>query len=137
MKHNDLIQQNHNENIVYMLREMTAEQVCAYIRGALTSNGIRGRFNMSGYDSVFAKGSCTLENQAILNKFAHLGLYDYTRFLFLDFYKGDGTVYYSYWGDSNLPHQELSNLGGETTTNIIYKILQVTVLSGRTPRRRS
>lgn len=42
----------------------------------------RYRFEMSGYENV--TGDVTIYNQLVLNKFAHLGIYDYTRFLFLD-----------------------------------------------------
>ena len=132
----------HDEQIDYngwaikSLREMSKEQVLAHIRGILTTNGVRARFDMSGYDGRVSKGACTLGNQAILNRFAHLGLYDYTKFLFLDFYKGGGTVYYKDWGARGLEYQELSDLGGETTTEIIYKILEITVLSDKSTRRR-
>ena len=85
MTHDDQIE--YNGWIIKRLREMSKEQVLAHIRGILTTNGVRARFDMSGYDGRVSKGACTLWNQAILNRFAHLGLYDYTKFLFLDFYK--------------------------------------------------
>ncbi len=39
---------------------------------------------MSGYESH--QGECTLQNLNVLNKFADLGIYDYTAYLYLDFY---------------------------------------------------
>jgi len=116
------------------LREMSKSEVLSYIRGVLTTGGVRSRFNMSGYDVGGVKGSCTLHNQTILNTFSHLGLYDYTYFLFLDFYKGNGTVYYYTWGERTA--RTLDDLGGETTSEIIYKILKLTVLSDKSTRRR-
>ena len=56
------------------------------------------RFEMSGYESK--KGECTLSNLSIVNKFADLGIYDYTYYLFLDFYKGTPTLYLKYWGSN-------------------------------------
>lgn len=88
---------------------------------------------MSGYESQ--KGKCTVNNQMILNKFAHLGIYDYTNYLFLDFYKGIGTLYFQYFGDDVVHHRiELSGLG---TTEIIFEIFNKTILSGKSKRRRN
>ena len=124
----------YEEIIIARLRGMSGKEVLAYIRGVLTTDGIRSGFNMSGYDGTGTKGSCTLGNQAILNRFAHLGLYDYTEFLFLDFYKGTGGIYYKNWGGGSL--EVMDYLDGETTAEIIYRILQITVLSDKPTRRR-
>src|SRR4051812_26678868 len=65
------------------------------------------RFDMSGYEDE--TGQCTKHNLAIVNEFADLGIYDYTNYLFLDFYKGQGTLYLKYFSDNkNLEFQ----LGG-------------------------
>jgi hypothetical protein len=52
------------------------------------------RFKMSGYEAE--TGSCTIWNTSILNEFADLGIYDYTCYLFLDFYKGTPKLYLRY-----------------------------------------
>jgi hypothetical protein len=90
------------------------------------------RFQMSGYEGK--TGECTLHNLAILNEFADLGIYDYTSYLFLDFYKGCGTLYYQYFGNSTNQEEEL---GGITTTEIVYIIFGKTILSNMSTRRRT
>ena len=90
------------------------------------------RFVMSGYDIDFP-GTCTVHNQSILNIFAYLGIYDYTKFLFLDFYKGYGTLYLEYWETDISEEIEFDNLG---TTEIIYEIFKLTIFSNKTKRRR-
>ena len=92
----------------------------------------RYRFEMSGYENV--TGDVTIYNQMILNKFAHLGIYDYTRFLFLDFYKGVGTLYFQYWNSDEVYEIEFPGLG---TVEIIEEILKLTVYSGKQKRRRN
>lgn len=91
----------------------------------------RYRFEMSGYENV--TGDVTIYNQMILNKFAHLGIYDYTRFLVLDFYKGVGTLYFQYWNSDEVCEIEFPGLG---TVEIIEEILKLTVYSGKQKRRR-
>jgi hypothetical protein len=89
------------------------------------------RFNMSGYESE--TGECTVNNLAILNKFAYLGIYDYTDYLFLDFYKGTPVIYLRWFGSgTNLEF----DLPGFTTSEIIYKIFELTIFSGKAKRRR-
>jgi hypothetical protein len=90
------------------------------------------RFEMSGYEG--RTGQCTLQNLAIVNEFAELGIYDYTSYLFLDFYKGTGTLYYQYFGDNS--HQ-IEDFSGYGTTEIIYEIFQKTIFSKKPTRRRS
>lgn len=90
------------------------------------------RFDMSGYDDSKC-GDCTLHNLAILNEFADLGIYDYTDYLFLDFYKGQPTLYMRYFKDDKHLNFELC---GWTTSEIIYFIFQKTILSGKNKRRR-
>ncbi|MBU0626063.1 hypothetical protein KKH82_01190 [Patescibacteria group bacterium] len=89
------------------------------------------RFNMSGYEGK--TGECTVSNVAILNEFASLGIYDYTTYLFLDFYKGIGTLYLQYFGENENIELEL---GGYGTTEIIYTIFEKTIFSNKPTRRR-
>ena len=81
------------------------------------------RFEMSGYEGK--TGKCTKHNIEIVNKFANLGIYDYTSYLFLDFHKGTGTLYYQDFGNANTVKEE--ELGGYTTSDIIYKIFEKTI----------
>lgn len=90
------------------------------------------RFEMSGYEGSHT-GECTLSNLSIVNLFADLGIYDYTDYLFLDFYKGMGVLYLKYFQtDRNIE----IDLGGYRTVDIIYEIFKVTIFSGRRTRRR-
>jgi len=89
------------------------------------------RFEMSGDESE--TGQCTVDNLEILNRFADLGIYDFTHYLFLDFYKGTPTIYLSYfWEEANLEY----SLDGYGTTEIIYEVFQKTIFSGKSKRRR-
>lgn len=89
------------------------------------------RFEMSGYEDH--PGDCTLQNLDIVNLFADLGIYNYTSYLFLDFHKGDGTLYLKYfWENENLE----INLGGYTTVEIINEIFKKTIFSDKRTRRR-
>lgn len=90
-------------------------------------------FEMSGYDS--GTGTTTVHNQAILNRFAKFGIYDYTHYLFLDFHKGCGSLYLKYWDTGEVLELE-SEFGGWTTSEIIALIYLITVGSGRRKRRR-
>ena len=91
------------------------------------------RFNMSGYESQ--TGKCTTWNLSILNQFADLGIYDYTSYLFLDFYKGEPTIYLKYFfEDENI---EISGLSGYGTIELIYKIFELTIFSDKPKRRRN
>ena len=91
------------------------------------------RFNMSGYDHTI-KGICTLLNLGILNEFAYLGIYDYTSYLFLDFYKGNATLYLQYWNEDENLKIDFDCYG---TTEIIYEIFKYTFLSDKKERRRN
>jgi len=91
------------------------------------------RFEMSGYESD--TGDCTVHNQKVLNVFAKFGIYDYTEYLFLDFYKGCPILYYRYWREKE--HVVVNEWYGWTTSEIILEILNLTVYSGRQTRRRS
>jgi len=90
------------------------------------------RFEMSGYESQ--TGKCTLWNLSILNEFADLGIYDFTSYLFLDFYKGTPTIYLKYFNENE--NLEIDGLSGYGTTEIIYKIFQLTIFSDKGKRRR-
>ena len=70
--------------------------------------------------------------ERIINEFADLGIYDYTHFMRLDFYKGGGTLYFKFWSEE---YQEI-DFCGDGTTEIIYQILKMTCLSDRLKRRR-
>ena len=129
------------------LKAQSKDQILEFIRQRLSFSDIEchlrnvnkesfrkehKRFEMSGYESE--TGQCTKFNMEILNEFADLGIYDYTSYLFLDFYKGIGTLYFKYFcSDEN---QELE-LAGDGTTEIIYKIFQLTILSNKSTRRRN
>lgn len=89
------------------------------------------RFEMSGYEDK--TGQCTLHNLSILNEFADLGIYDYTEYLFLDFYKGTPKLYFKYFANSENNEIDLSGYG---TCEIIYKIFQLTIFSNKMMRRR-
>ena len=105
------------------------------------------RFEMSGYDYIdhrikissiefepkHGNGSCTLHNTDILNEFAYLGIYDYTSYLFLDFYKGSVTLYLQYWNEKENLEIDLTCYG---TREIIYEIFKYTIFSGKGQRRR-
>ncbi len=130
------------------LRSMSKEDIYSFIRERLafdcvTAASLRHvdpdefkkehrRFEMSGYEGK--TGECTVHNLGILNEFADLGIYDYTEYLFLDFHKGTGTLYLKYLGSD---HNDQIELDGFGTVEIIYKVIEITVLSGMITRRRS
>jgi len=133
--------QKEQSEYIETLKTMEESEIKQFIRERLTKDGERLRFEMTGYDSsdipnsLYQKGSCTLHNQKILNVFAYLGLYDYTNFLFLDFYKGGSSLYFKYWRDDELFINDDFTIGA-TTTEIIYEIFKLTILSNRLTRRR-
>lgn len=90
------------------------------------------RFDMSGYESQ--TGKCTIWNLSVLNEFADLGIYDHTSYLFLDFYKGTPTIYLKYFSESE--NIEIDDLSGCGTTEIIYKVFELTIFSDKGKRRR-
>jgi len=110
-----------DNNILSQLRHIDIEEMKKEHR----------RFEMSGYESI--KGECTLHNQSIINEFADLGIYDYTTYLFLDFYKGTPTLYMQYFQGGENIKIELSGYG---TTEIIYLIFEKTIFSNNIKRRR-
>lgn len=130
-----------------VLATKTQEEVFDFIRQRLVFNSDIGsqlryadmaafekehrRFEMSGYESE--TGACTEHNMGIVNRFADLGIYDYTNYLFLDFYKGIGTLYLKYFNEEE--NLEFA-LGGCGTTEIIYEIFQKTIFSNKSTRRR-
>lgn len=130
------------------LQKKSKEEVMNFIRQRLSfSKGVlssmRGlepeqiekqhkRFEMSGYESK--TGQCTIWNTSLLNEFADLGIYDYTSYLFLDFYKGTPTLYMKYFNeDDNL---KFDDWGGSGTTEIIYNIFELTIFTDKRKRRR-
>ena len=129
-------------NYIKVIKTMKRSVAIGFIRACLTSDdGEKLKFNMSGYDSFDASdslskmGSCTVHNQKVLNVFAYLGLYDYTDFLFLDFYKGGSRLYFKYWNEDELYINEDFTYG-HSTSEIIYKIFTLTILSDKKTRRR-
>ena len=123
-----------------MLKGMGKKEWMAYIDGVLTVDGERLRFDMSGYeadnnDDGFTVESCSVRNQEILNKFAYLGIYDYNRYLSLDFHKGGGLCITGngyLGGETTL----IGEYCGEGTREIIYEIILHTFLSRKDKRRR-
>jgi len=119
---------------VEVIKTMNKAETIRFIRGSLTKDGKKLKFEMSGYDDPFGV-PCTVHNQKILNVFAYLGLYDYTNFLFLDFYKGNSSVYLRYW-DSDEFYVDKDFTSGFSTSEIIYEIFKLTILSDKRTRRR-
>jgi|SRR5690554_1911832 len=111
-----------DEGLIDSLRNIDSEQL----------KNQHKRFEMSGYESQ--TGKCTVWNMSILNEFADLGIYDYTSYLFLDFYKGTPTIYLKYFHENE--NIEIDDLSGYGTTEIIYKIFQLTIFSDKGKRRR-
>src|SRR5690554_3051186 len=115
---------------------MSKPEVMDFIRRKLTKDGRpvdeHLRFEMSGYEDY--TGETTVHNLSLINTFAYLGIYDYTDFLTIDFYKGTGTVYLSWFGTNELVEYDYSGYG---TTEIIYEIFSLTILSNRRERRRN
>ena len=91
------------------------------------------RFDMSGYDSE--PGYCTIHNLEVLNTFAKFGIYDYTEYLVVDFHKGNPRIFLCYWGEDL--NYIIDDLYGLTTSEIISKVLEFTVYSGKKRRRRN
>lgn len=124
---------------LHLIRSMNYNQLMDFIRDKLTINkelgerhSYRLRFEMSGYE--INAGDCTLHNQRVLNTFAYLGIYDYTHYLFLDFYKGTPELYWRRFGcDQN----KYKTFGGYTTSSIILEIFKLTILSNSPGRRRN
>lgn len=131
----------------YELKDLSKADILGFIRERLSWNDVVGglkyidsetfkkehrRFEMSGYESK--PGECTVSNNNILNLFADLGIYDYTSYLFLDFYKGAPTLYLKYFQEDHNLEFEFT---GDGTVDIIYKVFEKTILSGKRERRRS
>ncbi|RCS28322.1 hypothetical protein DUT90_01190 [Polaribacter sp. WD7] len=111
-----------NEKLVSQLRHIDNEKM----------NKEHRRFEMSGYESNI--GDCTLHNLSIVNEFSDLGIYDFTSYLFIDFYKGTPTLYMKYFNE----HENLEfDYSGYGTTEIIYEIFEKTIFSNKTKRRRN
>ena len=116
------------------LKSMTKNEILWFIRASLIKDGEKLSFNMSGYDNN-KKGSCTVHNQNILNTFSYLGIYDYTKFLFLDFYKGGSAIYLMYWESDDFIFDD-DFFNGYSTSEIIYEIFKLTIFSNKAKRRR-
>jgi len=133
---------------VETLKTKTKEEVAEFIRTRLSFNAYiadslrhvdkdefkkeHRRFEMSGYETE--TGQCTVGNLEILNVFADLGIYDFTSYLFLDFYKGQPTLCLKYFNDNDNLEFEFSGYG---TTEIIYQVFEKTIFSNKPQRRRN
>jgi len=120
----------------YELQKKSKEEVIAFIRERLSLNkyieNLRHvnvddfkkehlRFNMTGYDIP--------HNLMVLNMFADIGIYGYTSYLFLSFYKGNGTLYLKYFYEDIGQEFDFSEYG---TVEIIFQIFQKTICSNKT-----
>ena len=126
------------------LREMSKPEVLSYIRGILDA-GRRVRFEMSGYNYENSESGFNLEkdvcvsvyNQNIIDRFAFLGIYDYFKFLHVDFYKGAGELYFRFFDRSYYAVDcEEKDFGGWSSADIIYYIFEISILSNHKTRGR-
>ena len=100
------------------LKTMTKNEVIDFIR--LEKGDLH--FEFSGYETE--NGNCTIHNKKVLDVFAKYGIYNYTDYLFLDFYKGIPTLYLRYFQkDENLEF----DFGGYTSSEIIYEVFNVDI----------
>jgi hypothetical protein len=129
------------------LRKMSKEEIKLFIRMSLTDEGNyiedHKRFDMSGYDCNYTselkdrRGENTINNMEIINTFAYLGIYDYTEYVFVDFYKGISKIHLKYFYNEDDDECNLEiELTGEGTIQIIYTLFELTILSERKQRRR-
>ncbi|MET3028486.1 hypothetical protein ABXT06_17530 [Flavobacterium sp. UW10123] len=131
----EILKTKSKEEVLNFIRERLSFGISSQIREDVPGEFDRTqhrRFEMSGYESV--TGETTLFNQAILNEFAYLGIYDYTHYLFLDFYKGTPYIYLKYWND--IQNLEFDEFSAYTTSEIIYEIFNLTIFTNKTTRRR-
>ena len=131
----------------YQLSKLNGEEVLNYIRNVLVKNTppyqfteqddeyelrekSRLRFDMGVlFDEV---SECVEKNQFIIDLFKYLGIYDYTSSFSLKFHKGCPILNYVYYNE--FFEHENDELGGHTTSEIIYEIFKLTIFSGRIPR---
>jgi hypothetical protein len=84
-----------------------------------------------------------LNNQKILSRFAILGIYDYTKFLYLNYtyidqpYKVStkAMIYYTFL-ESRETVPTVLIIRNSTTEKIIYKLFELTIFSNKQKRRR-
>ena len=89
------------------------------------------RFDMSGYNDSHST------TQFILNKFYDLGIFDYTHYMVLDFYKGSPTIYLKYWDNhQSMEIGENGDLCGLKTIELITLIFNLTILQEHKQTRR-
>jgi len=122
-------------NFAEEFKTMTENEIRSFIRGNLVKKGKKLRFSMGGGDAG-SPGSCTIYNQKILNIFAYLGIYDYTTFLFLDFHKGCPSLSLRYLSDDDDLIIDDDFMIAHSTSEIIFEIIKLTILSGKKTRRR-
>ena len=102
---------------------MSKLQAKAYIRGILTENGQRLRLDLAGGADLRSSSECVAHNQQIINRFAFLGIYQRYRVVFLETHKGLPMLHLI----NILGEASLFEYGGDTTSEIIYKILDITL----------
>jgi len=127
----DILELYDVDNLEWLSENIKSKEI-ERIRKKITINGEKLRFDMSGYYNN-KKGDIVVMNDNILKIFADEGIYDYTTFLYLDFYKGLPQLYLQYWNEKIVRKYEFC---GYTTTEIIFEILVLTIYSGKSERRR-
>lgn len=120
----ELLKQKSKEEIFDFIRERLKfggdiESQLSYVDKEVFKKEHR-RFEMSGGEENAE------HNLAIVNEFADLGIYDYTNYLFVDFYKGSVVLRMQYINNNEELVFNLSSLG---TRAIIYEIFEKTILS--------
>lgn len=117
--------------------EHLKEIIIDFLENALSENErydfIRYRLdkdNLGRFDMAWSESPC--RNINIINAFADLGIYDYTSFLYLDFYKGSGFLYYKYFREERV--NLFDSFGGWKTVEIIDYIFSITIFSNKKKR---
>ena len=113
-----------NSDVINIIEDFIRE-----VRTITEDNGERKKlsFKMSGDTTDIH------HNQSILNLFEPYGIYDYTDCLSLNFYKGNGTLFVKYYRDFGF--EVLEGLSGLTTSEIIFRIFELTIFTNRATRR--
>lgn len=127
---------NSKESILESIREILNLKYHRKIIDASNSYRVSNRrnglgFAMSGYDCfdfVGKEGDCDKYNRYILNLFTDgLNLSKDMALMYLDFYKGSGFFYYSYW-NYGIDEIKETHFNGESTSEIIYKIIKICLI---------
>lgn len=125
-----------NTSDIDAIRNMPESDVKKYIRNRLRfgedielslKNTVGCAQNVNQHYRFFMDGKYAY-NMGILLKFEDLGIFDYYEFLSLRFYKG---VCYIVYGNAQLGEpklNEITDLYGYGTVEIIYEIFKITIL---------